>query len=289
MAGQAEIFVEEDGETDVTDASDAQETDISSLSSPSLIETHEEIGGESGESIKPETTLSSQFEEVDEELAAFDAKLAQALGTRLGQEHVDADISSSSSEDMNDQQMEELDEHLESMFRERKNLIKRKHEQKEAKETIINFKSRVLELLGVYIKQEHASIRAMDLLLPILSLIRTTSSPVVSRKAYELIRIYSRLCKGNNLVKIQRPDTVMNELRSIHDEAGKEASNAHAVACSQASLLLVRALVSFDRGYLREIIALYANTQERVLFEPSFKAKVSFFMDWSNWCNNVKT
>ena len=272
---------------DITDASDIKDTNSSSDGSSSSLGIEREVSKDSGESDKSDITMSSQTEEFDQEVAIFDAKLAQALGTRPSQEDVDA-IDSSSEEDMNDQQMEELDEHLESMFRERKNRAKKKREQKDAKETIISFKCRVLELLDVYIKQEHANILAMDLLLPMLLLIRTTSSPILSRKSCDFIRTYFRLCKGSGLVKIRKPDLVMDKLRSIHDEAGRESSKAHAVACSQASLLLVRILVSFDRECLRDIVAVYANTQERVLFEPNFKVKIAFFMDWSNWCNNAK-
>ena len=222
----------------------------------------------------------------DQELADFDAKLAHALGTRPGQEDIDADNNSSPDETVDDEEMEKLDKQLESVFRERRKVKSRQNEQKDAKERMINFKCRVLELLDVYIKQEHANIQALKLILPILVLLRKTCSPLISSKASNLIRDYSRLCRGKGVAHISSSDPVIDILQSVHDEAGKEASNAHASACSQASLLLVRVLVSFDRECLRQIVGIYANTQERALFEPGFKTRASMFTDWTNWCNN---
>lgn len=239
------------------------------------------------------TALSGTSEEdppddKKEELAAFDAKLSQALGIHIQQKICGDEMSSSSGEGMDDEQMERLDGHLESMFRERKKLANKRTEHRDAKENIISFKCRVLELLGVFIRHEHTSVRALGLVLPILSLIRRSSSPLVTRKACDLIREYVRLCKRDGLPVMEKSDSALDMLRSVHAEAGKDGSKAHEVACSQVSLLLVRILVAQDREHLRDIVGVYAHTQERLLFDVEFQVRPPFFTEWLNWCHTAR-
>lgn len=224
----------------------------------------------------------------DEELAAFDAKLAQALGTRPGNVDLEAADSSSSDDDMNDEEMEVLDEHLEKVFQERKRVTSKKTEKKDAKESIVNFKCRVLELLEIYVKQQHANTLCLSLTLPVLTVTRTTTSPLVSTKACKLMREYARLCKGDGLPEAGDVDAIFDLLEAVHVEAMKEGSNAHASACSQASLLLVKVLVAHDRESLRRVVRVYGATQEKALFESSCKVKTSFFTNWQNWCAQVR-
>ncbi|KAL9101777.1 MAG: hypothetical protein Q9163_002996 [Psora crenata] len=287
LAGQEEMFDQEAETVDGYDASDIENMDTADDASVNVKEDGEE-GTLSDEVDTSVADSEEPSDESDQDLAVFDAKLAQALGTRPGQDDVDVEESTTSGEDMDDDQMEKLDEHLEMMFRERKKASSKKTDKKNAKETIVNFKCRVLELLDIYVKNEHDNILALHLILPILSLIRSTGSPLVSRKACHFVREYARICKGEALPKIPEPEWVMDLLRNVHDEAGKEASNAHASACSQASLLLVRVLVTHDRDHLRRIIGVYANTQERALFDAKFKVKTALFTDWLNWCNSAR-
>lgn len=225
----------------------------------------------------------------DDELAAFDAKLAQALDTKLpGEDHADNDSGESTDEDMNDEQMDAVDAQLVEIFKERKKVISKKSQNKDAKETIINFKCRVLELLEILIKQRHASALALDILLPLLRVIRTTTSKLVSSKACDLMRDYARYCKGKHVPEVENKDAILDLLHSIHSEAAKQGSNAFTSACSQASLLIVRILAAQDRENLRQVVAAYASTQELLLFDPQCKVKVSFLLDWLNWCAQAR-
>ena len=243
---------------------------------------------DSNKSKKEDSSEAGGDDPSDDELAAFDAKLAQALGTRPGQDDLGADDDSSSDEDMNDEEMEAVDKHLEKVFRERKKLTSKRTEKKEAKETVVNFKCRVLELLEIYVKQQSANALGLSLLLPILTTIRTTRSPQVSRLACDLVREYYKVCKGHDLPQAEDADATFDLLQQIHTEAGKESSNAHASACSQASLLLVRVIVAQDRESLRRVIRAYADTQEKTLFISNYKVKTAFFTDWLNWCSTAK-
>ena len=271
-----------EAEDEIADsASDVEEADIGKTVSRSS-----SAGEESDEGSGDADAADSN--EVGDELAALNAKLAQVVGTRPGNEDLDAEDSSSSDEEMTDEQMFELDVSLENVFRERKKVTSKRSEKKDAKENIVNFKCRVLELLEIYVKQEHRNGLGLILSLPILTLIRSTTSPLVSRKASNVMREYARLCKGDGAPHIKDTESVFGVLEAVHIEAMKEGSNAHASACSQASLLLVRVLVAHDRECLRRVVKIYGATQESALFDSGCKVKTSFFTDWLNWCTSAR-
>ena len=275
------MFDQEDEDGLSASASDVEEVNSAKIGSRSSSTDQESDEG------------SSNADAVDsdgdgDELAALNAKLAQIVGTRPGNEDLDAEDNSSSDEDMTDEQMFELNESLENIFREQKKVTSKKTDKKDARDNMINFKCRVLDLLEIYVKQEHRNGLGLSLIVPILTLVRTTTSPLVSRKACDVMREYARLCKGNGVPQIEDTEPVFGLLLAVHVEAMKEGSNAHAGACSQASLLLVRVLVAYDRECLRRIVKIYGATQENTLFDSSCKVKTSFFTDWLNWCTSAR-
>lgn len=275
------MFDQEDEEGQAGSAYDVEEVDLAKTGLGSSSAEEESDDGSSD-------TDTADSDEDDDGLAELNAKLAQIVGTRPGNEDVDAEDSSSSDEEMTDEQMFELNGSLENIFREQKKVTSKKTEKKDAKENIVNFKCRVLDLLEIYVKQEHGNGLPLSLSLPILTLVRTTTSPLVSRKACDVMRGYARLCKGDGMPDIEDTESVFDLLEAVHVEAMKEGSNAHASACSQASLLLVRVLVAHDRECLRKVVKVYGATQERALFDSSCKVKTSFFTDWLNWCTSAR-
>ena len=235
---------------------------------------------------------SETLESADDlELAAFDQKLAQALGTKRADQLLAAgEDDESSDDDMDDEQMEALDVHLEKVFSERKKITSKKTERKQAKETILVFKGRVLELLEIFIKQRYRSTLALALILPLLALIRTTTSKHISEKAGNLIREYSKLYKLKDSISLQSSllvDESMGLLRAVHEAAAKEGSNAYSSACSQASLLLAKIIVT-NGGHISRVIDCYASTQNRFMTDPTCKVKTSLFTDWMNWCTSAR-
>lgn len=275
------MFDQEDEDGEAGPPSDVEEVDLSEAgsTSPSTDEESDEASS---------NTDAADSDEDGDELAALNAKLAQIVGTRTGKEDLDAEDNSSSDEEMTDEQMFELNGSLENIFREQKKVTSKKTEKKDAKENIVNFKCRVLDLLEIYVKQEHGNGLALGLSLPILTLVRTTTGPLVSRKTCEVMREYARLCKGDGVPHIEDAEAVYDLLEAVHIEAMKEGSNAHTSACSQASLLLVRVLVAHDRECLRRVVRIYGATQESALFDSSCKVKTSFFTDWLNWCASAR-
>lgn len=285
LSGQAEMFEQENEEASVSEGDEVEMVDMEDATSGSP-----EEDGNSNDTDPDGSSEStrSDSDANDIELTAFNAKLAQALGTRPGNEDLTAEDSGSSDEDMNSEQMEALDDQLKEVFRERKNVKSKKTEKKDAKENIVNFKCRVLDLLEIYVKQQHSNRLGLSLLLPLLQCIRKTTSPQVSSKACNVMREYARACKGDRVPGIEDTDAIFNLLKSVHAEAIKEGSNAYVSACSQASLLLVKVLVAHDRECFRRVLRIYGDTQEKYFFDANCKVKPAFFTDWQNWCTSAK-
>lgn len=224
----------------------------------------------------------------EEQLAIFDNQLAQALGTKVGTSLPDGTDGSSLDSDLDDEQMEKLDRHLESIFRERQKVKKPKVERQDAQAMMVNFKCRVLDLLDIVVKQERQNVVVFDLIMPILSLIRSTGSPTISQRGCDIIRVLVGSWKGESSSYPEIMHNLLSVIHQIHQEVGKRASNAHTKACSRASLFFVRILVAFDRDQLRNMAELYAQTQEKALFDPQFDVKPLFFADWWDWCYSAK-
>lgn len=280
IAGQEEMFGGNSDDDLDDEMSDVDEVDMKDA----------EVSKDESSQVKDsDGEASSSGESVDEELAEFNAKLAQALGVQTMEGS--NDNGQSSDEDMNDEQMEALDPHLETVFRERKKVVSEKIHKKEAKETIVHFKCRVLELLDIFVKRCYTSFLALNLLPSFLTAIRITKSPLVSSKALDLIRKYSQLCKKqkfpSSTVEAHK-DAILSLLKGIHEQATMEGSNAYASACSQASLLVVKVLASQNRENLKAVLRVYTKTQEQALFDPKCKVKMSFFSDWLNWCSSAQ-
>ncbi|KAL8699441.1 MAG: hypothetical protein Q9201_006006 [Fulgogasparrea decipioides] len=286
LSGQDEMFEEDNEEGQSTDGTSSGDSDVE-------VETADANGVEPSldhtASEGSEDTDDSEAED-NEELAVFDMKLAQALKTKpLNADPDAASDESSSDEDMDDEQMEALDDHIATMFKERKKIVSKKTQKKDAKETIVNFKCRVLELLEIFVKKRHVDILALELLMPLLTAIRSTTSSLVSGKACTVVRDYGRLCKGKAVPQIGDKSEIVKLLKAVHAEAMLESSNAHAGACSQASLLLVKILAAADRDNLRKVVKIYAGTQETMLLDPKCRVKMSFFTDWLNWCSTARS
>ena len=275
---------EEDDEVSNSDASNVEIFDVKMLS-------RDKQTSDAPDDSASVSTNEDNGDGPDEELADFNAKLAQALGTRPANEDLNAQDGDTSNEDMDDEEMEALDEHLANVFREQKKVASKKTEKKDARKTIVDFKCRVLELLDIFVKKQHRKPLALLLIPSLLALLRTTSNSQVSQKASDSLREYSRVCKGKELQQVESADSLFRMLESVHEEALIMGSNAHAGACSQASLLLVRILAGLDREHLRQVVRIYARTyaasQEKALFEKNFKVKMSLFTDFSNWAVSV--
>ncbi|KAI9834924.1 MAG: hypothetical protein M1819_002647 [Sarea resinae] len=291
MVGQQEMFDQDAEEVDDEDMLDSEGSDVESVDSSSQSSEEDQDDSSEDDDVEEIDALSddaSNDEEGDsDELKQFDAKLAEALGTHRADEDVGQN-DDDSDEDMDDEQMMALEPHLTKVFQERKKVASKKQEKKDAKETIVNFKNRVLDLLEIYVKRQHANPLALDLILPLLKLIRTSTSKQVSEKACSVIREYAKACKGKDVATPTDVEATWTLLREVHGEATREASHAHSNACSQASLLLVKVLVGHDRENFKQAVKIYADTLTRWVLEKGCQAQPSLFTDWQNWCTSAR-
>ncbi|GKZ37240.1 DNA-directed DNA polymerase [Aspergillus brasiliensis] len=277
LAGQQEMFDQQDdeGDEDMMDVDGEDDSDV---------EVVDAAGSDDDDDDDEEEDDEDESSGNDEEEALFEAKLAEALGTHRADKDLNEEDSEGSDADMNDDEMEEIDTQLVKVFKARRDALGQKKDKKDAKENMINFKNRVLDLLEIYVKKCHSKILALDLLLPLLRLTRRSTVKQISNKAANVLREYTKHCKGAALPKLDETEPVWELLKSIHTEATHSGPPAHASACSQASLLVVKTLVAHDKETIAGVVDVYGETRKAQLLSKKCHVQPSFFTDWNNWC-----
>lgn len=227
-------------------------------------------------------------EEEDDELQRFDKLLAETLQTSIPNGTDKDEDNESSDEDMDDDEMMALEPSLTKIFQQRKEASgsSKTREKKDAKQNMLNFKNRVLDLLLIYIKQQHDNRLGLELILPLLQLMRTTTSKQISEKTFGLLKRYFDTSKAKGMPKHVDLVEVSSKMVTVHTEALKFASKMHAAACSRASLFLARVLLDAEEANLDAIIDLYSETQKRCMAGRS-KLTSSFWTEWINWSFSV--
>jgi DNA polymerase phi len=297
LAGQQEMFDQQDDDDDDEEMEDADSLD-SDVEVIDVDDADEDEDSDDDDDDDDEEEDNDEEEEDEEELAAFDAKLAEALGT-----HHPNDDDSSSDADMNDDEMEAVDEMLVKVFKARQQETTKKKDKQDAKETMTNFKNRVLDLLEIYVKKCHTSVLALDLILPLLRLTRKSTVKQISQRANDVLREYTRLCKGNAIPSLsndnadndddddeEEEDTiepVWDLLRAIHKEAMISGPAAHSSSASQTSIFLVKVLVAQNKQNISQIVDIYAETRKAQMLSNKCHVQPGFFTDWNNWCVNA--
>ncbi|KAK3362300.1 DNA polymerase phi-domain-containing protein [Lasiosphaeria hispida] len=295
--GQQAIFHTED--EDMVDADDGEGdgeedgSDEEGLDSDVEIVDLEDAGSEVPDDSDKE---EEEEEEEDDEVADKDQEALDALDTALAevlQSHrldKDADAESDDGSDMTDSEMMAVDEKLAEIFKHRAKTTSKKKERKDAKETVVNFKHRVLDLLSIFVKKEAAVLNplAFDVLLPLLHLVRTTTTKALANKACEIVLTLSKSLKKARGSHVEAPapdtDALLALLEEIHGEASQDLSHAFAKAASTASLA-VASLLCGPGGKTEEVFQLYAQTQFG-WYQGVVKIQFSFFSDWLHWCQS---
>jgi hypothetical protein len=284
LAGQQALFeqgndeIEEDGD-DPEDASDVEMISGEDASEDgSASDSSDEEGndssddGDSGEQSEPED---------DEELARFDAMLAETLKTKAAAAGMPEE--SSDDEDMDDEQMMALDPHLVKIFKERSKITSKKKERVGAKQTVVYFKSRVLDLLAIYVEKEHSNPLALDLILPLLQRIRPNGNKQIADKSFKLLKTYVG-AKKKALPKPEEDDSVWELLSAIHEEAKLGGgSTLHTTACSSASVFAAKVLVALNKENYARVADVYASSQKEWFMDRKSAVQPSLFTEFQNW------
>lgn len=301
--GEKELFnTEEDGmEVDGSGSSDEDVDAESDVEMDSDVEFVELAGSgeEGGEEESEDDEESGDGEGIND--AAEEAQAPQdvdeLVGKILNSHRLDKDddaVESCSDGDMSDSEMLALDEKLAEVFRQRtKSRPDSKKQKKDAKQSVVNFKHRILDLVDVYVRNEALNPLAFSLLVPLLRLMRTTSAKSLASRACEVILNYQKGSKkaraggreGDKEVTSVAAGDLLPLLLEVHTEATKDNSHAYAKAASAGSLIVASAMFAADRDAIKQTAAVYAKTQsEWVLGEA--RLQNSFFADWNNWCQN---
>jgi DNA polymerase phi len=289
LAGQQELF---DAENENDEDSEKAEN-VESISDFEMDDAKDEISEaadtDAEDTSGSETNPDSDDEAGREEIAAFESKLSAALGTRRGDEDLDAsDGGSSPDNNMDDDQMEELDKKLVEIFKAQPKPSTNKREKKDAKEMMINFKGRVLDLLHIYVKRQPTNRLVLSLILPLLRLIRTTNTKHLADKSGNIIRELGKKNKGKDMIQLHDHGPALSLLQEVHSEAGRGGSHAFGAACSQSSLLIAKTLVGQRKETISDVVDIYGETKKRYVQDKKSQVQPSFFTDWNNWCVSAR-
>ncbi|KUI57591.1 DNA polymerase V [Cytospora mali] len=305
-----------DTDADMEDAeevagSDIDEDEISELGSDvefvDMKNAEEEEDGSSegedgeGENSDEEESDEEEDEEMDEaesKLKALDDDLAKLLNSHRLDKDKDA-ASSDDDSDMSDSEMMALDEKLSATFKMRMKDSNKKKENKDAKETVINFKHRALDLLAIFARKEAANPLAYKLLLPLLQMMRITKTKDLARKAGNIIADLAKAQKKAKTVtkeeqkEEQQDDEIdvdeqMQLLEDIHDEMTKDESHAFAKSASNASLLVVMSILSRNVGYFQMVWETYGGLAMQWAMNGGFQFS-TIIADWTQWIQTHPT
>lgn len=325
--GQKELFNTEDDGMDMDDegSSDEEDDDVEEISNIEIdsdvefVDLGDADGEEGDEDDDEEDDDDDEDDDEDDEdddeegEGEGDGKegpidLDELMGKILKSHRLDKDAeaeSSSDEGDMSDSQMFALEDKLAEVFKQRaKARPDSKKQKKDAKQSVVNFKNRILDFLDIYVKNEVLSPLAFSLLIPLLNLMRTTSTKTLASRACEIILNYQKGMKkarsgGNKdaaaaaaatttaeaAAPVYDAEQLLSVLVEVHEEAGKDNAHAYAKAASAASLIVASAMFATDKELVKQAAAVYAKTQsDWVLGEA--KLQNSFFADWNNWCQN---
>jgi DNA polymerase phi len=241
----------------------------------------DEDGEEDGEDDEGEEEDEDEMDEDMDEAGAnaddeLDAALSAALGTVKPTENGDND-DSSDEELMDDDEMMALDDNLATIFRQRLKPNHRK-ELKETREQMSTFKCKVIDLLEILVKEQNDL--CLDMILPLLQVLRLTWSDTVHSKTLKLLKTLAK-----NKEMPDATDSLMGLLRKIHEDATKarkKDGNIH----SQLSIYIAR--TARKGGLEAEVIGVYAETMRKWIKTRKSRVQAPLFTDWVNWCQSIR-
>lgn len=282
-----------------------------------LFEGEDEFEEEDGEESEEE---SEEEEESDSESDVLDLtakvekettiKLAKALGVPTAESgevkfdeidsfEADSDVASDL---MDDEEMMAMDDQLARIFKERRDLLSanttnnKKAQAAQAKQLIMLFKSRVLDLIEAFSKVQPHSPYNLYLLRPLVLLINTTKDKELGVKAHKILKTRVTKAKvGKEDLEAHFDDVeaykkrFLKEIGWLQQQAGKYSSNqAHGQSCGQCSITIAKSLVGLDESYLKKIVEVYSQTLLEWSTDPKNRIQPALFTFFLNWVSTVR-
>lgn len=285
IASDVEFIDIEDAEAEAADGEPDEEDEVEG-EEPSGEEDEEEEEGEEDD----DDDMANQTDQYK----ALDNDLANLLRSHRLDKDEDADSSDNDS-DMSDSQMMALDEQISAAFKGHLKDNNKKKQAKDAKETVVNFKHRALDLLAIFARREAASPLAYKILIPLLQLMRTTKTRDLARKAGNIIAELPKAQKRTRGGGKEEQEAgaaaaaaagdvgeLEQLLGEIHGEMTKDESHAYAKAASTASLLVVNGILTQDVSMFQTIWEEYGGLAMQWAIYGKFQFS-TIITDWTNW------
>jgi len=266
---------DEDGDEDEEDEGEedkGEENEEEEVSESEGGEEDDDDEAEDGMELDEDEDVASNDGSNDDELTAA---LSAALGTT--KELANGDDDSSDESLMDDDEMMAIDENLASIFRQRLKPNRAK-EAKDTKQQMSTFKCKVIDLLDILVRN-HSPL-CLEMILPLLQVLRITKSDTVHSKTITLLR---KLAKAKELP--ESTGDLMGLLRKIHEDAAK-ARNKDGNVHSQLSIHIAR--IARKHGQEEEVIGVYAETMRKWIKNGKSMVRAGLFADWVNWCQSIR-
>lgn len=298
---------DEDGDNDSEDGNNDSEDGDNDLDDG---DNDSEDGDNDSDDDSNNETANNTMTDLDKET---NLKLAKALGiptAESGEVKFDelSDLDSSNdeyeSDSMDDEQMMAMDDQLSKIFKERQDILnsvssgnKRKTEVHEARENMIFFKNRVLDLLESFTKHHPNAEYNLKFIGPVVTLINLTMDKSLGVKAHKFLK--TRISK-TKVYSATGPTSIQDVpeftqwckqlIEKLQDQAATTKSSNHAVIASynQSCIILAKNLIGVDSSQLEPIIDIYTNALKKWALNKNNKLQVSLFFDFINWLNDKR-
>ncbi|KAI8990992.1 DNA polymerase phi-domain-containing protein [Mycotypha africana] len=184
----------------------------------------------------------NEEEEEDEDDEEVDEELRQKVEEAMKAQGINATEDSDEEEDLDDDAMAAFDEKLAEVFKQKKLA---KQEGKTMQQNIVQFKNNVMELLVIYARKNPTNPLVLNLIVPLLNIIRDTPAKSVTNQFVTKVIAFlkTRLPKSHEYPKDQHNDDVFAILQAVHDFAKQSTSKDTSEMCVQLSLYLRKCIL----------------------------------------------
>ncbi|CAI9585915.1 unnamed protein product [Staurois parvus] len=213
----------------------------------------EEISSDEDSAMEDDQEDDNKESENEEELAegdvneVFRKQLMDVLHAGKAMEGEDSD------DELDDETMMALDENLSALFAEQKKRIQAKKDEKakirQEKTLRRDFKTKVLDLIEVFMKKQSSSPLVFNVIEPLLSVIERSMSSESNQQEQDFLRktadiFMNDLCKNKHYCKdvSELKDDLHDMMERLVKRAAKQSDSSVALYCFSASLYLFKVL-----------------------------------------------
>ncbi|CAO3670180.1 unnamed protein product [Umbelopsis ramanniana] len=283
QAGEDELFEVRD---DDMDTDDDEDDDVEVIDMEGSANEEDESGDDDDEEEEEDDDDDDveidedDDEDVDEELRNKIQEAMKSQGILAGSDDEDEDM-----DDLDDDQMEAFDEKLAEIFRQKK---VEKNDRKNSKQHVVHFKNKVLELLSIFVRKNPTNPLIFEMILPLLSVIRTTSTSSSTKHFVDktIALLNKRLSKNKEYPKQFDIERAAQVLKGVQEFARTSAQKQMLEICGSLSLYISKAMLSVDEEKLgaatEQVLAIYSDSLTDYMTKKSSHMQPKFFVDFLN-------